>query len=112
MNTQMPLSQIGAVIRDRPVSEVERKLRVELAAAFRIAQHLRWNLDTLNHITLRIPDTDTFLMNPLDLAWEEIKASSLVIGVSVSSWCVEERQARPLVVAARLKPDRTPERCS
>jgi len=36
----MPLSQIGEVILDRPISEVERKLRVELAAAFRIAQHL------------------------------------------------------------------------
>ena len=78
VNTRMPLSQIGGVILDRPISEVERKLRVELAAAFRIAQHLRWNLDTLNHITLRIADTDTFLMNPLGLAWEEITASSLV----------------------------------
>ncbi len=60
-----------------PLSDIERKLRVELAAAFRIAQHLNWNLDTLNHITLRIPDTDTFLMNPLGLAWEEVTASSL-----------------------------------
>jgi len=74
----MPLPQISAVVIDRPVSEVERVLRVELAAAFRIGQHLRWNLDTLNHITLRIPDTDRFLMNPRDLAWEEITASSLV----------------------------------
>jgi ribulose-5-phosphate 4-epimerase/fuculose-1-phosphate aldolase len=78
VNTRMPLSQIGGVILDRPIGEVERKLRVELAAAFRIAQHLHWNLDTLNHITLRIADTDTFLMNPLGLAWEEITASSLV----------------------------------
>lgn len=77
MNTRMPLSQIGGVVLERSVSEVERKLRMELAAAFRIAQHLRWNLDTLNHITLRIPETDTFLMNPLGLAWEEITASSL-----------------------------------
>jgi len=73
----MPLSQIGGAALDRPVSDVEHKLRVELAAAFRIAQHLQWNLDTLNHITLRIPDTETFLMNPLGLAWEEITASSL-----------------------------------
>ncbi|MGZ5803345.1 MAG: class II aldolase/adducin family protein [Xanthobacteraceae bacterium] len=77
MNTRMPLSQIGGVTLDRPVSDVERKLRVELAAAFRVAQHLQWNLDTLNHITLRVPDSDTFLMNPLGLAWEEITASSL-----------------------------------
>jgi ribulose-5-phosphate 4-epimerase/fuculose-1-phosphate aldolase len=77
MNLRMPLSHICGVALDRPVSDVERKSRVELAAAFRIAQHLQWNLDTLNHITLRVPDTDTFLMNPLGLAWEEITASSL-----------------------------------
>ncbi|HVG52530.1 MAG TPA: class II aldolase/adducin family protein [Xanthobacteraceae bacterium] len=73
----MPLSLIGGVTLERPVSDIERKLRIELAAAFRIAQHLDWNIDTLNHITLRIPDTDTFLMNPLGLAWEEVTASSL-----------------------------------
>lgn len=77
MNPRMAISAIGGVALDRAVSEAEAKLRVELAAAFRIAQHLRWNLDTLNHITLRIPGTDTFLMNPLGLAWEEITASSL-----------------------------------
>jgi len=77
MNSRMPLSQIGGVTLDRPVSDLERKLRIELAAAFRIAQHLSWNLDTLNHITLRIPETNTFLMNPLGLAWEEVTASTL-----------------------------------
>jgi ribulose-5-phosphate 4-epimerase/fuculose-1-phosphate aldolase len=77
MNKRVPISQIGGVELDRKVSDAERKLRVELAAAFRIAQHLDWNIDTLNHITLRIPETETFLMNPLGLAWEEITASSL-----------------------------------
>jgi ribulose-5-phosphate 4-epimerase/fuculose-1-phosphate aldolase len=77
MNERMAISAIGGVPLSREVGETERKLRVEMAAAFRIAQHLGWNLDTLNHITLRIPDTDTFLMNPLGLAWEEITASAL-----------------------------------
>ena len=77
MNERMPISRIGGVELDRSVSEAERKLRIELAAAFRIAQHLGWNIDTLNHITLRIPDTDLFLMNPLGLGWDEITASSL-----------------------------------
>jgi ribulose-5-phosphate 4-epimerase/fuculose-1-phosphate aldolase len=78
MNERLAISQIGGVALDRPIGDTERKLRVELAAAFRIAQHMQWNLDTLNHITLRIPGTETFLMNPLGLAWEEITASSLV----------------------------------
>ena len=61
----------------RDIGETEKNLRIELAAAFRIAHHLGWNYDTLNHITLRLPGTETFLMNPLGLGWDEITASSL-----------------------------------
>jgi ribulose-5-phosphate 4-epimerase/fuculose-1-phosphate aldolase len=56
----------------------EKTLRRHLAAAFRIGHHLGWNIDTLNHISLRIPGTDTFLMNPQGLGWDEITASALV----------------------------------
>jgi ribulose-5-phosphate 4-epimerase/fuculose-1-phosphate aldolase len=77
MNEKVAISRIGGIALDRAPSDAERKLRVELAAAFRIGHHLGWNLDTLNHITLRIPGTDTFLMNPLGLGWDEITASSL-----------------------------------
>ncbi len=77
MNQPLALSRIGGVALDRRISDEERRLRAELAAAFRVAHHLRWNTDTLNHITLRVPGSDTFLMNPLGLAWEEITASSL-----------------------------------
>ena len=78
MNERMPISRIGGVALNRPVGEAEQKLRVELAAAFRIAHHLGWNIDTLNHITLRIEGSDAFLMNALGLGWDEITASSLV----------------------------------
>ena len=77
MNERMAVSRIGGVALDRTVSDAEQKLRVELAAAFRIAHHLGWNVDTLNHVSLRIPGTDTFLMNPQGLGWDEITASSL-----------------------------------
>src|SRR5262245_56351274 len=77
MNERMPISRIGGIALDRKVTAEEQKLRVELAAAFRIAHHLGWNVDTLNHISLRIPGTDTFLMNPQGLGWDEITASSL-----------------------------------
>jgi len=77
MNERMPMSRIGAVALDRKVSAEEQRLRYELAAVFRIAHHLGWNADTLNHISLRIPGTDTFLMNPQGLGWDEITASSL-----------------------------------
>ena len=77
MNERMAVSRIGGVALDRKVSETEQRLRVELAAVFRVAHHLGWNVDTLNHISLRIPGTDTFLMNPQGLGWDEITASSL-----------------------------------
>jgi ribulose-5-phosphate 4-epimerase/fuculose-1-phosphate aldolase len=77
MNERMPISRIGAVALDRRVSETEQELRLQLAAVFRVAHHLGWNVDTLNHISLRIPGTNTFLMNPQGLGWDEITASSL-----------------------------------
>jgi ribulose-5-phosphate 4-epimerase/fuculose-1-phosphate aldolase len=65
--------------RPYDMSEAERALRIELAAAFRVAHHYRWNLQILNHITARVSDRpDRFLMNPQGLGWDEITASSLV----------------------------------
>src|SRR5262245_65994989 len=61
------------------MSEAERVLRIELAAAFRVAHHYGWNLQILNHITARLPDNpNRFLMNPYGLGWDEITASNLV----------------------------------
>src|SRR5512135_922091 len=77
MTEENALARIGGMPIPRAVGETEQRLRLELAAAFRVAHHLGWNTDTLNHITLRIPGTDTFLMNPLGLGWDEITASSL-----------------------------------
>jgi ribulose-5-phosphate 4-epimerase/fuculose-1-phosphate aldolase len=77
MNERLPISRIGAVALDRKVGADEQRLRIELAAVFRVAHHLGWNVDTLNHISLRIPGTDTFLMNPQGLGWDEMTASSL-----------------------------------
>ena len=37
MNERLAVSRIGGVALDRKVSDVERKLRLELAAAFRVA---------------------------------------------------------------------------
>lgn len=73
------LARIGGTALPRAVDETEKALRIELAAAFRIAHHFGWNRDTLNHITLRVPGTDRFLINPLGLGWDEITASSLAL---------------------------------
>ena len=72
-------SQFKAAQKAYEIGPAERELRVQLAAAFRVAHHYRWNLQILNHITARIPGhPDRFLMNPQGLGWDEITASSLI----------------------------------
>lgn len=61
------------------VSEPEWEMRVQLAAAFRIAHALGWNDGVTNHITARLPDApDQFVICPQGLGWDEMAASSLV----------------------------------
>src|SRR5262245_33365030 len=66
--------------RDLPVSEAERAARVQLAACYRIFNHLGWVEMIFNHITLRVPGPEKlFLINPFGLHYSEITASSLVL---------------------------------
>ena len=71
-------AQFKTGARRYDMTDAERKIRVEAAAAFRLAHHYRWNLQINNHICVRIPDRpDHFLMNPYGLGWDEITASNL-----------------------------------
>jgi ribulose-5-phosphate 4-epimerase/fuculose-1-phosphate aldolase len=69
--------------REIPLTEAERAARVQLAAAYRIFDHLGWTELVFNHITLRVPGPERiFLINPFGLAYREVTASNLVaIGV-------------------------------
>jgi ribulose-5-phosphate 4-epimerase/fuculose-1-phosphate aldolase len=61
------------------VTDSEWETRVELAAAFRIANMIGWNDGPTNHITARLPGTaDLFLINPQGVGWDEVTASSLI----------------------------------
>jgi ribulose-5-phosphate 4-epimerase/fuculose-1-phosphate aldolase len=63
-----------------PVSEAERKARVELAACYRVFDMLGWTEMIFNHITLRVPASEPrFLINPFGLHYSEVKASNLVL---------------------------------
>jgi len=65
--------------REVPLSDAERAARVELAAAYRIFDHLGWTELIFNHITLRVPGPEKiFLINPFGLHYREVTASSLV----------------------------------
>src|SRR6185295_17771044 len=67
-------------IRDFPVSEAEREARLQLAACYRVFNHLGWVEMIFNHITLRVPGPEKlFLINPFGLHYSEITASSLVL---------------------------------
>jgi ribulose-5-phosphate 4-epimerase/fuculose-1-phosphate aldolase len=61
------------------VSPAEWDTRVALAAGCRVAQHFGWNESIRNHLTARVPDEpDKFLMNPVGLRWDEIRASDFL----------------------------------
>src|SRR5256885_15650998 len=61
------------------LSRTEWDLRVQLAAAYRIADPLGWSELIYTHISARIPGRDHhFLINPYGLRFDEVTASSLV----------------------------------
>lgn len=65
-------------LRDR-VSPEEWRLRVDLAAAYRLVALFGWDDLVFTHISARLPGQhDRFLINPYGYMFEEITASSLV----------------------------------
>lgn len=65
---------------DTTVADTERSLRIELAAAFRIAARMGWNEGVANHFSLVLPgQADRFLLNPRGLHFREITASRLLV---------------------------------
>jgi ribulose-5-phosphate 4-epimerase/fuculose-1-phosphate aldolase len=71
------LKSVGSV-RDQ-VSDEEWQLRVDLAAAYRLVAHYGWDDLIFTHLSVRVPGPEHhFLINPYNLMFEEITASSLV----------------------------------
>jgi ribulose-5-phosphate 4-epimerase/fuculose-1-phosphate aldolase len=61
------------------IDPVEWKLRVQLAAAYRVADRLGWNELIYTHISARVPGPQHhFLINPYGLSFDEVTASNLV----------------------------------
>jgi len=61
------------------LTRTEWDLRVQLAAAYRIADYLGWSELIYTHISARIPGRDHhFLINPYGLRFDEVTASNLV----------------------------------
>ncbi|MBS0447567.1 MAG: class II aldolase/adducin family protein [Proteobacteria bacterium] len=69
----------AAVPRPKRYTAEEWDARVQLAAAYRIFDHLGWGELIYNHISLRVPGPDAhFLLNPFGLHYREVRASNLV----------------------------------
>lgn len=61
------------------VSQEEWQARLDLAACYRIFDHLGWSESIYNHISLKVPgEANTFLINPFGLLYDEVTASNLV----------------------------------
>jgi len=61
------------------MDDVERQLRIDLAAAYRLAEHFAMDDLIYTHFSARLPDgSGDFLLNPYGLLFDEITASSLV----------------------------------
>src|SRR5262245_39288995 len=57
---------------------VERAMRVDLAAAFRLAVRFDLHEGVCNHLSAMLPDGKTFLLNRYGLHWSEVTASNLL----------------------------------
>ncbi len=61
------------------VSDEEWAIRVDLACAYRMVAHYGWDDLIFTHLSARIPGPEHhFLLNPYNLMFEEVTASSLV----------------------------------
>ncbi len=61
------------------MSDAEWEARQQLAACYRVFDHLGWSEMIYNHITLKVPGEEgAFLINPFGLHFSEVKASNLV----------------------------------
>ena len=68
-----------AVRIDTPIS-TERQLRIDLAAAFRLAARFGWNEAVANHFSAAVsPDGKQFLINPRWRHFSLVKASELLL---------------------------------
>src|SRR4051794_13612995 len=79
MNDLKPLESVEIPCLKGTVSDEEWAIRVELAAAYRMVAYYGWDDLIFTHLSARIPGPEHhFLLNPYNLMFEEVTASSLV----------------------------------
>jgi ribulose-5-phosphate 4-epimerase/fuculose-1-phosphate aldolase len=79
MSETKPLDSVEIPSLEGKVSDEEWAIRVDLAAAYRMVAHYGWDDLIFTHLSARIPGPEHhFLLNPYQLMFEEVTASSLV----------------------------------
>jgi ribulose-5-phosphate 4-epimerase/fuculose-1-phosphate aldolase len=79
MDKLAPLQSVEVPSLKGAVSDEEWKIRVDLAAAYRLVAFYGWDDLIFTHLSARIPGPEHhFLLNPYNLMFEEVTASSLV----------------------------------
>ena len=74
-----PLDSVEIPSLQGKVSDEEWAIRVDLAAAYRLVAYYGWDDLIFTHLSARIPGPEHhFLLNPYNLMFEEVTASSLV----------------------------------
>jgi len=103
-----------AVTKLKTKTSEEQQLRVDLAAAFRLAEHFNWHEGVANHFSLAVsPDGKQFLMNPKWKHFSGIRASDLLLldaddteamkrpdAPDETAWCIHGRM-HALIPSAR-----------
>ena len=79
MEAARALASVEIPSLEGKVSAEEWKIRVDLAAAYRLVAHYGWDDLIFTHMSARLPGPEHhFLLNPYNLMFEEVTASSLV----------------------------------
>ena len=70
---------VGGALPALEEMDEERRIRTELACAYRLVDHFGWTELIYGHLTMRLPGPDhRFLINPYGLAYDEVTASNLI----------------------------------
>src|SRR6516225_2206291 len=92
------MDTIEAMVAERPRSmdPEEWKVRVDLAACYRLIAHFGWDDLVLTHNSARVPGTtDQMLINPSGLMFDEITASNL-LKVDMDGNLIEPSEYEPI----------------
>ena len=79
MDAMKPLDSVDIPSLQGKVSDEEWAIRVDLACAYRTVAYYGWDDLIFTHLSARVPGPEHhFLLNPYNLMFEEVTASSLV----------------------------------